>query len=283
MTGAGGLAGHPWTPMKLLHGPWRVWSRLPCWCLFGLHHRHQLALCRYGGGCVSDKERETEFDFSGFTDLLDDRTSNIAMVVALALSLVVLSYTTIDLANLNEEVRGLVEGDNSWDVSFELQSMNFQETVVMVDGEQRQLDFDVNPGDVPEGFRVGNIRTIISYSETSGLPADPADSVAANVPQSDMQAQWSDDNNTLSGSSNDASDIELVLRTHPGFTGQSVNASGLNEYQVLQPWLIEGFGTGTFTVVLELNTQSPPFLSDSDEEIVVNVEVVMFKPSATQV
>lgn len=232
---------------------------------------------------MSDKERETEFDFSGFTDLLDDRTSNIAMVVALALSLVVLSYTTIDLANLNEEVRGLVEGDNSWDVSFELQSMNFQETVVMVDGEQRQLDFDVNPGDVPEGFRVGNIRTIISYSETSGLPADPADSVAANVPQSDMQAQWSDDNNTLSGSSNDASDIELVLRTHPGFTGQSVNASGLNEYQVLQPWLIEGFGTGTFTVVLELNTQSPPFLSDSDEEIVVNVEVVMFKPSATQV
>ena len=232
---------------------------------------------------MSDKERETEFDFSGFTDVLDDRTSNIAMVVALALSLVVLSYTTIDLANLNEEVRGLVEGDNSWDVSFELQSMNFQETVVMVDGEQRQLDFDVNPGDVPEGFRVGNIRTIISYSETSGLPADPADSVAANVPQSDMQAQWSDDNNTLSGSSNDASDIELVLRTHPGFTGQSVNASGLNEYQVLQPWLIEGFGTGTFTVVLELNTQSPPFLSDSDEEIVVNVEVVMFKPSATQV
>ena len=232
---------------------------------------------------MSDKERETEFDFSGFTDLLDDRTSNIAMVVALALSLVVLSYTTIDLANLNEEVRGLVEGDNSWDVSFELQSMNFQETVVMVDGEQRQLDFDVNPGDVPEGFRVGNIRTIISYSETSGLPADPADSVAANVPQSDMQAQWSDDNKTLSGSSNDASDIELVLRTHPGFTGQSVNASGLNEYQVLQPWLIEGFGTGTFTVVLELNTQSPPFLSDSDEEIVVNVEVVMFKPSATQV
>jgi len=232
---------------------------------------------------MSNKESEAEFDFSGFTQLLDDRTSNMAMVVALTLSLVVLSYTTIDLANLNEEVRGLVEGDNSWDVSFELQSLTFQETVVMVDGEQRQVDFDVDPSDIPEGFRVGNIRATVSYSETSGLPADPADSVAANIPQTSMQAQWSDDNNTLSGSSNDANDIELVLRTHPGFTGQSLNASGLNEYQVLQPWLVEGFGTGTFTVVLELNTQSPPFLNDSDEEIVVNVEVVMFKPSAAPV
>jgi hypothetical protein len=230
---------------------------------------------------MSDEESEAEFDFSGFTELLDDRTSNIAMVVTLALSLVVLIYTTVDLANLNEEVRGLVEGDNNWDVSFELQSLNFQETVVMVDGEQRQLDFDVDPNDIPDGFRVGTIRATVSYGETSGLPADPSDSVAANVPQTDMQAQWSDDNNTLSGSSNDASDIELLLRTHPGFTGQSVNASGLNEYQALQPWLIEGFGTGTFSVVLELNTQSPPFLNDSDEEIVVNVEVVMFKPSAT--
>lgn len=232
---------------------------------------------------MSDEENGAEFDFSGFTQLLDDRTSNIAMVVTLALSLVVLSYTTIDLAGLNEEVRGLVEGDNSWDVSFELQSLTFQETVIMVDGEQRQLDFDIDPSDVPEGFRVGNIRATVSYSETSGLPADPADSVAANVPQTNMQAQWSDDNNTLSGSSNDASDIELLLRTHPGFTGQSVTASGLNEYQVLQPWLVDGFGTGTFSVVLELNTQSPPFLNDSDEEIVVDVEVVMFKPSATPV
>ena len=156
---------------------------------------------------MSGKESKTEFDFSGFTQLLDDRTSNIAMMAALVLSLVVLSYTTIDLANLNEEVRGLVEGDNSWDVSFELQSFTFQETVVMVDGEQRQLDFDVDPSDVPEGFRVGNIRATVSYGETSGLPADPADSVAANVPQTSMQAQWSDDNNTLSGSSNDASDM----------------------------------------------------------------------------
>ena len=45
----------------------------------------------------------------------------------------------------------------------------------------------------------------------------------------------------------------------------------------------EQYGTGTYSVVLELNTQSPPFLNDSDEEIVVSVEVVMFKPTARAV
>lgn len=100
-----------------------------------------------------------EFDFTAFTELLDDRTSNITMGVVLALVVVVLAYTTVDLANLNKEVRGLVEGENYWDVSFELQSMTYQETIVMVDGEQRQLDFDVDQSDLPEGFRVGQIRT----------------------------------------------------------------------------------------------------------------------------
>ncbi len=230
---------------------------------------------------MSGEDVAPEFDFTAFTELLDDRTSNITMGVVLALVVVVLAYTTVDLANLNEEVRGLVEGENNWDVSFELQSMTFQETIVMTDGEQRQLDFDVDQSDLPEGFRVGHILAAVSYGETSGIPADPADSVAANVPQTDMQAQWNDDNNTLSGSSNAATDIELLLRTHPGFTGQPVNATGLNEYQVLQPWLVEGFGTGTFSVVLELNTQSPPFLNDGDEEITVVVEVLMFKPLAS--
>ena len=230
---------------------------------------------------MSGEDVAPEFDFTAFTELLDDRTSNITMGVVLALVVVVLAYTTVDLANLNEEVRGLVEGENNWDVSFELQSMTFQETIVMTDGEQRQLDFDVDQSDLPEGFRVGHILATVSYGETSGLPADPADSVAANVPQTDMQAQWNDDNNTLSGSSNDASDIELSLRTHPGFTGQNINGTGLNEYQMLQPWLVEGYGIGTYSVVLELNTQSPPFLTDSDEEITVNIQVVFFKPSAT--
>ena len=79
-----------------------------------------------------------------------------------------------------------MEGDNNWEVSFELQSLTFEETFVMTDGEQRTLDFEIALADVPDGFRVGSIQTVVSYTETSGLPADPPDAVAANVPQTDM-------------------------------------------------------------------------------------------------
>ena len=40
---------------------------------------------------MSNEESEAEFEFSGFSELLDDRTSNIVMVMALALSVVVLA------------------------------------------------------------------------------------------------------------------------------------------------------------------------------------------------
>ena len=92
---------------------------------------------------MSGEDVAPEFDFTALTELLDDRTSNITMAVVLAIVVVVIAYTTVDLANLNEEVRGLVEGENNWNVTFELQSMTFEETIVMTDGEQRQLDFDV--------------------------------------------------------------------------------------------------------------------------------------------
>ena len=88
---------------------------------------------------MSTDEPGVDLDLSAFTALLDDRRSNITMAVALVLSLVVLVYTTLDLAKLNEEVRDIVEGDNNWEVSFELNSITFEETFVMTDGEQRTL------------------------------------------------------------------------------------------------------------------------------------------------
>ena len=66
---------------------------------------------------MSTDEPGVDLDLSAFTALLDDRRSNITMAVALVLSLVVLVYTTLDLAKLNEEVRNIVEGDNIWEVS----------------------------------------------------------------------------------------------------------------------------------------------------------------------
>ena len=223
---------------------------------------------------------DVEFDFNGLKSLVDDPSSNKTMIAVLAISAIILIYTSVDLSNLNEEVRELIDSENQWQISFELDRISFQDTVILRDGEQRQFDYEISEEQIRDGYRVGNIAVIISYSETSGLPADPADSVSSSIRQTSMEAQWNDNRNTLSGSSNDASDIELMLQTYPDFDGLTTNGTGLNSYQVLQPWTQTGYGVGTFSVVVELNTQSPPLLNDSDEEVTVTVQVTIFKANA---
>lgn len=223
---------------------------------------------------------DVEFDFTGLKSLVDDPSSNKTMIAVLAISAIILIYTSVDLSNLNEEVRELIDSENQWQISFELDTISFQDTVILSDGEQRQFDYEISEEQIPDGYRVGNITSIISYSETSGLPADPADSVSSSIRQTSMEAQWNDNRNTLSGSSNDASDIELMLQTYPDFDGLTTNGTGLNSYQVLQPWTQTGYGVGTFSVVVELNTQSPPLLNDSDEEVTITVQVTIFKANA---
>ena len=223
---------------------------------------------------------DVEFDFNGLKSLVDDPSSNKTMIAVLAISAIILIYTSVDLSNLNEEVRELIDSENQWQISFELDTISFQDTVILSDGEQRQFDYEISEEQIPDGYRVGNIAVIISYSETSGLPADPADSVSSSIRQTSMEAQWNDNRTKLSGSSNDASDIELMLQTYPDFDGLTTNGTGLNSYQVLQPWTQTGYGVGTFSVVIELNTQSPPLLNDSDEEVTVTVQVTIFKANA---
>ena len=223
---------------------------------------------------------DVEFDFNGLKSLVDDPSSNKTMIAVLAISAIILIYTSVDLSNLNKEVRDLIDSENQWQISFDLDTISFQDTAVLSDGEQRQFDYEISEEQISDGYRVGYITAVISYSETSGLPADPADSVSSTIRQTAMEAQWNDEGNTLSGSSNDASDVELMLQTYPDFDGLTTNGTGLNSYQVLQPWTQTGFGIGTFSVVVELNTQSPPFLNDSDEEVTVTVQVTLFKANA---
>jgi hypothetical protein len=122
----------------------------------------------------------------------------------------------------------------------------------------------------------------LSYSETSGNLLDPADSVFANLVQNDLNAQWQDDNNSLSGSSNDGSQIDLELRTYPGYDGQDTNTTGYNEIQVLEKWLTDGFGIGELEIEIGVETSSSgiPGQNDNEEEVNITVELTTFKAVA---
>ena len=92
-----------------------------------------------------------------------------------------------------------------------------------------------------------------------------------------------DDNNSLSGSSNDGSQIDLDLRTYPGYDGQDTNTTGYNEIQVLEEWMLDGFGFGELQIEIEVETSSSPIpgQNDNEEEVNIIVEIVTFKAIAT--
>lgn len=225
---------------------------------------------------------QTSFDISGFQELLDDSTANKITAGIIAFFFIFLSLNTIDLMSNNENVRSIVDGDNNWDISFDEQVITLTDSVIVADGDTETRTFTVDESLLTDGYRFGRISVTLSYSETSGNLLDPADSVFANLVQNDLNAQWQDDDNSLSGSSNDGSQIDLELRTYPDYDGQDTNTTGYNEIQVLEKWLTDGFGIGELEIEIGVETSSSgiPGQNDNEEEVNITVELITFKAVA---
>ncbi|MGB1355328.1 MAG: hypothetical protein ACPG79_00120 [Poseidonia sp.] len=225
---------------------------------------------------------QTSFDISGFQELLDDSTANKITAGIIAFFFIFLSLNTIDLMSNNENVRSIVDGDNNWDISFDEQVITLTDSVIVADGDTETRTFTVDESLLTDGYRFGRISVTLSYSETSGNLLDPADSVFANLVQNDLNAQWQDDDNSLSGSSNDGSQIDLELRTYPDYDGQDTNTTGYNEIQVLEKWLTNGFGIGELEIEIGVETSSSgiPGQNDNEEEVNITVELITFKAVA---
>lgn len=225
---------------------------------------------------------QPSLDISGFQELLDDSTANKITAGIIAFFFIFLSLNTIDLMSNNENVRSIVDGDNNWNISFDEQVITLTDSVIVADGDTETRTFTVDESLLTDGYRFGRISVTLSYSETSGNLLDPADSVFANLIQNDLNAQWQDDDNSLSGSSNDGSQIDLELRTYPGYDGQDTNTTGYNEIQVLEKWLTDGFGIGELEIEIGVETSSSgiPGQNDNEEEVNITVELITFKAVA---
>lgn len=225
---------------------------------------------------------QPSLDISGFQELLDDSTANKITAGIIAFFFIFLSLNTIDLMSNNENVRSIVDGDNNWNISFDEQVITLTDSVIVADGDTETRTFTIDESLLTDGYRFGRISVTLSYSETSGNLLDPADSVFANLVQNDLNAQWQDDDNSLSGSSNDGSQIDLELRTYPGYDGQDTNTTGYNEIQVLEKWLTDGFGIGELEIEIGVETSSSgiPGQNDNEEEVNITVELITFKAVA---
>ena len=220
------------------------------------------------------------FQFDGFKEIFDNSMTNKISAAVTASLFLLLVVNAVDVMGNNDGVRSVLDGNNSWQVTFDEVIITQTDTVVVADGDTETRTFTIDETLLDEGYRIGSFRMTITYGETSGVPGDPVDSVFTTIPQSDMDAQWSDENNSLSDSSSDGSDIDLMLRAYPDYDGQLRNITGYNEIQVLENWNMDGYGIGELQIEISVETQSIPFVTDNEEEVTITLEIITFKPVA---
>jgi hypothetical protein len=119
---------------------------------------------------------------------------------------------------------------------------------------------------------MGLLSVVVSYSKTSGLPLDGCDTVSASIPPTGPSAGWGHENSTLSGTSDDCSDIVLNLVVFPDYNGDDVVILGGVASQHEDSWSSQTYGLGKFTLDIDVSASSPaPSPSPQDDGEAVSV------------
>ena len=222
------------------------------------------------------------FNLTGLREVLDDSSANRLSAVMVSSLLVLLIINAVDLMGNNDQVREVLDGNTDWQITFDEIAITQTDSLVVADGDTETRTFSIDESMLDEGYRVGAFRITVSYTETSGIPGDPADSVFATIVQNEMNAQWDEEGNELTGSSNDAAPIDLSLMTYPAYNGGAINATGYNEVQVLEAWQMDGYGIGDIQIEISVETQALPFTTDNEEEVTITLDIITFKAAAQQ-
>ena len=225
-----------------------------------------------------------------FRDILSNMTSskegNRFTLISFVAVIIMLSYTGYDTVVYRAEVISSFAEENEYMISFSIQNETMQLVETLQDDETRNVIFELSDIAVPEGFSIGLIEVTITSEEEEGVSVQ-CDSVAGDIIENDLTAQWNDTTNDLSGQDSSCAPIELNLRVYPDFTGETVTVSAINEFQAVQKWTETGWGDGDLSIDLDLDVNSPlgfdPVGQDTDEEITVDVTVVLFSLSIQQV
>ena len=99
-------------------------------------------------------------------------------------------------------------------------------------------------------------------------------------------AEWDNESNSLSGSSDQCSDILLFVQIYPSFDQSNVTVVSETIDDALDYWSNETYGKGELNLEVEVNTQQRveglPTQQDTDEAVTVSWRLTTFVPTAKQ-
>ena len=227
-------------------------------------------------------EEETNFIYL----ITEDSETNKILAVMLGIMFVSITYHAAVFFHFKSDEIKLKNTVPDWNVLFNESIIESDETQIIADSTKSSFFLEVSEDFLGRGNFVGLLLIEVLYEETSGNIGAPCDFVSANLRPEGALAQWENENNTLSGSSDGCETITLFLQIYPNFDGNNKTESGENMEQALDPWTNSSFGFGEFNLEVEVNTQELvsglPTQSDDNEEITVQWNLVTFIPIANE-
>ena len=219
--------------------------------------------------------------------VFSDENSRPYIFAVLAVFLLTSAYqTSVFYYFKSEEIVGKYDVP-SWDVSFESTDLSEEETQIVADGTVASYFLDIDDSKITKNSYVGLLNVVVSYEETSGNFADPCDFVSVNLRPEGILAQWDNQSNILSGSSDQCTDILLFVQIYPSFDGSNVTVESETIDEALAHWSNETYGRGELNLEVEVNTQQRveglPTQQDTDEAVTVTWRLTTFVPNATQI
>ena len=221
-----------------------------------------------------------------FSLIFSDMDSRRYIFAVLAIFLLTSAYqTSVFYYFKSEEIIGKYDVP-SWDVSFESVDLNEEETQIIADGTISSYFLEIDESKIMSNSYVGFLNIVVSYEETSGNFADPCDFVSVNLRPEGILAEWDNESNSLSGSSDQCTDILLFVQIYPSFDGSNVTVVSDTIDEALDHWSNETYGMGELNLEVEVNTQQRveglPTQQDTDEAVTVSWRLTTFVPTAKQ-
>ena len=222
-----------------------------------------------------------------FSLVFSDPDSRRYIFAVLAMFLLTSAYqTSVFYYFKSDEIIGKYDVP-SWDVSFESVDLNEEETQIIADGTISSYFLEIDDSKIMANSYVGFLNIVVSYEETSGNFADPCDFVSVNLRPEGILAEWDNESNSLSGSSDQCSDILLFVQIYPSFDQSNVTVVSETIDDALDRWSNETYGKGELNLEVEVNTQQRveglPTQQDTDEAVTVSWRLTTFVPTAKQV
>ena len=227
-----------------------------------------------------------ENEMNYFSLVFSDPDSRRYIFAVLAMFLLTSAYqTSVFYYFKSDEIIGKYDVP-SWDVSFESVELNEEETQIIADGTISSYFLEIDDSKIMANSYVGFLNIVVSYEETSGNFADPCDFVSVNLRPEGILAEWDNESNSLSGSSDQCSDILLFVQIYPSFDQSNVTVVSETIDEALDHWSNEAYGKGELNLEVEVNTQQRveglPTQQDTDEAVTVSWRLTTFVPTAKQ-